>query len=72
MPTKLTHYLLAALLCVAFTADLHAQSSAFTYQGYLTQNGAPANGTYGRFPKSKWSHLPSLTPQKSSSVRRRF
>jgi len=48
METKLTHHLVAALLGVALTTTLHAQSSAasaFTYQGYLTESGAPANGT---------------------------
>jgi len=43
---KLTHHLLAALLGVALTTTLHAQSSASTYQGQLTDNGSPANGTY--------------------------
>jgi len=41
---------MAALLGVALTTTLHAQSSsasAFTYQGYLTENGAPENGTNG-------------------------
>ena len=36
---------LAALWCVAFTADLCAQSTAFTYQGRLTENGQPADST---------------------------
>jgi len=45
MKTKLTHHLLAALLGVAFAVNLHAQTTAFTYQGFLTANGAPANGT---------------------------
>jgi hypothetical protein len=46
MKTKLTHHLMATLLCVAFTAPLHAQTSAFTYQGRLTENGTPATGIY--------------------------
>ena len=46
MKTKLTHQLLAALLGVAFTSMLHAQTSAFTYQGQLTESGSPANGIY--------------------------
>ena len=44
-PTRLL-LTLVALLAVAFTADLHAQTSTFTYQGFLTQNGAPANGSF--------------------------
>jgi len=44
MKTKLTHQLLGALLGVALTTSLHAQTSAFTYQGRLTGNGAPASG----------------------------
>jgi hypothetical protein len=35
-----------ALLSVAFTTQLHAQSSAFTYQGSLTDSGSPASGIY--------------------------
>jgi len=46
MNTQLTHHLMAALLCVAFTAELRAQSSAFTYQGQLAENGTPANGYF--------------------------
>jgi hypothetical protein len=46
MKTKLTQYLLATLLGVAFTAELHAQTTAFTYQGQLTDNGIPASGIY--------------------------
>ena len=36
----------AALLSVAFNLQLHAQSSAFTYQGSLSDNGSPATGIY--------------------------
>ena len=43
---RLTHHLLPALLGVAFTLTLHAQTSAFTYQGRLTDNGSPASGIY--------------------------
>jgi FG-GAP-like repeat len=46
MKAQLTRHLLAALLSVAFTAEIHAQPSAFTYQGQLTDNGSPANGIY--------------------------
>ena len=46
MNRQLTHHLLAALLGVAFTINLHAQSSTFTYQGQLTENGLPASGIY--------------------------
>ena len=45
MKTRLTQ-LLAALLCAAFTITLHAQTTAFTYQGRLTDNGTPATGIY--------------------------
>ena len=38
--------ILAALLCAAFTITLHAQTTAFTYQGRLTDTGGPASGTY--------------------------
>jgi len=46
MKTKLTQYLMAALLGIALTSNLHAQSSAFTYQGQLTANGSPVSGIY--------------------------
>ena len=46
MKTPLTHTLLAALLCVVFTAEIRAQAGAFTYQGQLTENGSPASGLY--------------------------
>jgi len=49
MKTKLTHYLASALLGVALTTNLHAQTSAFTYQGQLTENGSPANGIFDIF-----------------------
>jgi len=38
--------LLAALCGLASVASLHAQSSAFTYQGRLTASGRPANGSH--------------------------
>ena len=44
-PNKLIH-LWAALLSVALTLQLHAQSSAFTYQGRLSDGAGPANGSY--------------------------
>ena len=41
------HQLLAALLAaLTLTASAHAQTTAFTYQGRLNDNGVPANGTY--------------------------
>jgi hypothetical protein len=46
MKNKLIPHLLATLLGVALTTTLHAQTSAFTYQGQLTENGAPARGIY--------------------------
>jgi hypothetical protein len=39
--------LLAALCALANVASLHAQSTAFTYQGRLHQGGAPAAGVFG-------------------------
>ena len=36
----------AAVVCAAFTSSTQAQSSAFTYQGSLTENGSPANGFF--------------------------
>ncbi len=44
-PNKLIH-LWAALLSVALTLQLHAQSRAFTYQGRLSDGAGPANGSY--------------------------
>ncbi len=35
-----------AALLLAVTIQLRAQTSAFTYQGALSQNSQPANGTY--------------------------
>jgi len=46
MKTQYSNLRLAVLLCVALTATLHAQNSAFTYQGLFEDNGSPANGTY--------------------------
>src|SRR6266545_332434 len=46
MKHKVTYHILAALLCAAFTTELGAQSSSFTYQGRLTENGSPASGIY--------------------------
>ena len=36
----------SAVSLFALTSQLCAQSTAFTYQGALSQNGQPANGTY--------------------------
>ena len=33
------------LLCIAFATNLHAQTSAFTYQGRLAESGVLVNGT---------------------------
>jgi len=46
MKTRFTVQLLAALLGVASTAQLTAQTNAFTYQGQLRFNGHPAVGNY--------------------------
>jgi hypothetical protein len=40
-----SHLLLAALLGAALTMQLHAETSAFTYQGLLSENGVPVDGT---------------------------
>ena len=40
-----TRSLLALLICLT-SSYLHAQTSEFTYQGRLTENGVAANGTY--------------------------
>jgi len=37
---------LAVLLGITLTLHVHAQSSAFTYQGSLTDSGSPATGIY--------------------------
>lgn len=39
------HWMLLTMLCGGISV-LHAQSRAFTYQGRLNQNGAPAAGTF--------------------------
>lgn len=36
----------ALLLCLFFVCSINAQTSAFSYQGRLTNNSAAANGTY--------------------------
>jgi len=46
MKTRPTYHLMAALLGVALTTNLHAQTSAFTYQGRLADNDAPVTGFY--------------------------
>ncbi len=38
--------LLTLLTCLLMAVGLHAQTTAFTYQGRLVDNGAPANGEY--------------------------
>ena len=37
---------LMILFCVLFSSSASAQTTAFTYQGRLTDNSVPANGTY--------------------------
>ena len=46
MNPKIIRSLLTALLSIACAPALNGQSSAFTYQGRLNLNGAPANGIY--------------------------
>ena len=48
MKIRITSFLFAALLAPAIPADSRAQSTAFTYQGRLNQNGAPATGLCNR------------------------
>jgi hypothetical protein len=43
---SLTTLLSALLLAVGSQLSAHAQGTAFTYQGFLTANGAPANGSF--------------------------
>ncbi|MCL5099337.1 MAG: hypothetical protein M1608_17745, partial [Candidatus Omnitrophica bacterium] len=45
MKAKLQELLPAALLASAIL-NLHAQGTAFTYQGRLNSGGSPANGSY--------------------------
>lgn len=42
----LIQILIVAVTCAAAIIDLKAQSTAFTYQGQLTEAGSPANGSY--------------------------
>ena len=44
MKTPISITALLALTCTVYLA--HAQPTAFTYQGHLTDNGTPANGHY--------------------------
>lgn len=46
MNTRLTSSLFAALLTFAVVTNSRAQTTAFTYQGRLTTNNAPANGRF--------------------------
>lgn len=39
-------HFIPTLACIPLAASSFAQSSAFTYQGELTQDGVPANGAY--------------------------
>src|ERR1022692_2055808 len=43
---KIRLLLVTAFLFVTITTHLHAQGTAFTYQGRLQNNGSPASGTY--------------------------
>jgi|GEM_PF-3536436 len=54
MKTQIHTSILAALLCVAFTAELTAQTTAFTYQGALRQSGETVEGP-GDFTVSLWN-----------------
>jgi hypothetical protein len=46
MKTHLHSFLGAALCACAFTTNLQAQGTAFTYQGRLNERGTLADGTY--------------------------
>lgn len=46
MKLKLTSLYFAVLALASLVTQLHAQSTAFTYQGRLEQNGRPATGLY--------------------------
>lgn len=46
MKHHFTHPVFAALFCFVFAAGLHAQSTAFTYQGRLVDSGSPVDGNY--------------------------
>src|SRR5690349_13129304 len=46
MKTRLPLALLLLLATLNFTPSTWAQGTAFTYQGVLNDQGAPANGTY--------------------------
>jgi hypothetical protein len=46
MKTRFLIHLTAALLCAVLTISIQAQTTAFTYQGSLDDNGSPANGLY--------------------------
>jgi len=45
MSSRIQHFLVAAMLSTA-TLNLHAQGTAFTYQGRLNLNGTNATGLY--------------------------
>ena len=46
MKTRLSKTLLTVLFALSVIIELQAQTSAFTYQGRLTDNGQPATGGY--------------------------
>ncbi len=46
VPSRFGRLLALAALLLGLTADLRAQGTAFTFQGRLTDSGAPANGLY--------------------------
>ena len=55
-PIRPARFLLSLWLFVVFTGLAHAQGTAFTYQGRLTDSGVPANGTYD-FEFTLWDSL---------------
>ena len=46
MKTRITTLMATALYAAMFTPAVRAQGTAFTYQGSLNENGAPASGSY--------------------------
>src|SRR5262245_25255409 len=45
-PAKRIMSMLALSFMLSWAGEMHAQSTAFTYQGRITENGTPANGKY--------------------------
>jgi len=59
-PTKLFLYL-PALIGVALTTNLHAQTTAFTYQGFFADNGEPFSAPV-EFQFSLWDAASAGSP----------